>query len=396
MKKILVLNSGSSSIKFQLFSMPKQTIICSGLIERIGFNDSKFELKVDQEKFEYILPIKDHQQGLELLSERLLDKKFNIMTSANEIDVVGHRVVHGGSHFKKTRLITEKVKSKIKNLFDIAPLHNPSNLKGIEVAETIFPQAKQVAVFDTAFHQSIPEVAHKYAIPNKFFNEHGVRVYGFHGTSHKYVSERAIEFLGVKESKIISIHLGNGCSITAIKDGKSIDHSLGFGPVNGLIMGTRAGDIDASVIFYLKNKLKYSLDDINNILQKESGMLGLTGHSDLRDIEAKAAKGDKDCLLALHMNAYRIKKFIGSYIAALNGLDIIIFTAGIGENSEFMRKLVCDDLDVFGIELSDEKNALRSKEIREVSTSDSKVKILVIPTNEELEIAKQAFQLIED
>ena len=396
MKKILVLNSGSSSIKFQLFSMPKQTIICSGLIERIGFNDSKFELKVDQEKFEYILPIKDHQQGLELLSERLLDKKFNIMTSANEIDVVGHRVVHGGSHFKKTRLITEKVKSKIKSLFDIAPLHNPSNLKGIEVAETIFPQAKQVAVFDTAFHQSIPEVAHKYAIPNKFFNEHGVRVYGFHGTSHKYVSERAIEFLGVKESKIISIHLGNGCSITAIKDGKSIDHSLGFGPVNGLIMGTRAGDIDASVIFYLKNKLKYSLDDINNILQKESGMLGLTGHSDLRDIEAKAAKGDKDCLLALHMNAYRIKKFIGSYIAALNGLDIIIFTAGIGENSEFMRKLVCDDLDVFGIELSDEKNALRSKEIREVSTSDSKVKILVIPTNEELEIAKQAFQLIED
>ena len=396
MKKILVLNSGSSSIKFQLFSMPKQTIICSGLIERIGFNDSKFELKVDQEKFEYILPIKDHQQGLELLSERLLDRKFNIIASANEIDVVGHRVVHGGSHFKKTRLITEKVKSKIKNLFDIAPLHNPSNLKGIEVAETIFPQAKQVAVFDTAFHQSIPEVAHKYAIPNKFFNDHGVRVYGFHGTSHKYVSERAIEFLGVKESKIISIHLGNGCSITAIKDGKSIDHSLGFGPVNGLIMGTRAGDIDASVIFYLKNKLKYSLDDINNILQKESGMLGLTGHSDLRDIEAKAAKGDKDCLLALHMNAYRIKKFIGSYIAALNGLDIIIFTAGIGENSEFMRKLVCDDLDVFGIELSDEKNALRSKEIREVSTSDSKVKILVIPTNEELEIAKQAFQLIED
>ena len=396
MKKILVLNSGSSSIKFQLFSMPKQTIICSGLIERIGFNDSKFELKVDQEKFEYILPIKDHQQGLELLSERLLDRKFNIIASANEIDVVGHRVVHGGSHFKKTRLITEKVKSKIKNLFDIAPLHNPSNLKGIEVAETIFPQAKQVAVFDTAFHQSIPEVAHKYAIPNKFFNDHGVRVYGFHGTSHKYVSERAIEFLGVKESKIISIHLGNGCSITAIKDGKSIDHSLGFGPVNGLIMGTRAGDIDASVIFYLKNKLKYSLDDINNILQKESGMLGLTGHSDLRDIEAKAAKGDKDCLLALHMNAYRIKKFIGSYIAALNGLDIIIFTAGIGENSEFIRKLVCDDLDVFGIELSDEKNALRSKEIREVNTSDSKVKILVIPTNEELEIAKQAFQLIED
>lgn len=396
MKKILVLNSGSSSIKFQLFKMPEQRIICSGLIERIGFDDAKFELKVEQEKFEYILPIKDHQQGLELLSERLLDKKFSIIDSANEIDIVGHRVVHGGSHFKKTRLITQEVKNKIKSLFDIAPLHNPPNLKGIEVAESIFQKAKQVAVFDTAFHQSIPEVAYKYAIPKKFLTEHGVRLYGFHGTSHKYVSEKAIEFLGLMQSKIISIHLGNGCSITAIKDGKSIDHSLGFGPVNGLIMGTRAGDIDASVIFYLKNKLNYSLDEINNMLQKESGMLGLTGHSDLRDIEAKATKGDKDCLLALHMNTYRIKKFIGSYIAALNGLDAIIFTAGIGENSEFMRKLVCENLDTFGIELSNEKNALRSKDIREINTTSSKVKILVIPTNEELEIAKQAFELVED
>jgi acetate kinase len=396
MNKILVLNSGSSSIKFQLFKMPEQDIICSGLLERIGFDDAKFELRIKQEKFEYELLIKDHQQGLELLSKKLLDKQFGVIDSANEINIVGHRVVHGGSHFKKTRLITKEVKNKIKSLFDIAPLHNPPNLKGIEVSETIFPQAKQVAVFDTAFHQSIPEVAYKYAIPNKFLTEYGVRVYGFHGTSHKYVSEKAIEYLGVKESKIISIHLGNGCSITAIKDGKSIDHSLGFGPVNGLVMGTRAGDIDASVIFYLNSKLGYSLDKINNLLQKQSGMLGLTGHSDLRDIEAKATKGDKDCLLALHMNAYRIKKFIGSYIAALNGLDAIIFTAGIGENSEFMRRLVCDSLDTFGIELSDEKNALRSKDIREVNTNESKVKILVIPTNEELEIAKQAFELVKN
>ena len=396
MEKILVLNSGSSSIKFQLFKMPEQIIICSGLIERIGFDDAKFELKVNQEKFGYELPIKDHQQGLELLSKKLLDKKFNIIASANEINVVGHRVVHGGSHFKKTRLITQEVKEKIKSLFDIAPLHNPPNLKGIEVAETIFTQAKQIAVFDTAFHQSIPEVAYKYAIPNKFLTEHGVRVYGFHGTSHKYVSQKAIEFLGVKESKIISIHLGNGCSITAIKNGKSIDHSLGFGPANGLIMGTRSGDIDFSIIFYLHNKLGYSLDEINNLLQKQSGMLGLTGHSDLRDIEAKAMDGDKDCLLALHMNAYRIKKFIGSYIAVLNGLDAIIFTAGIGENSEFMRKLVCEDLDIFGVELSDKKNKQKSKGLREINTTESKVKILVIPTNEELEIAKEAFELVKN
>ena len=396
MKKILVLNSGSSSIKFQLFKMPEQTIICSGLIERIGFDDAKFELKVEQEKYEHIQVLRNHQEGLQLLSNKLLDSSLGILNSANEIDVVGHRVVHGGSHFKETTLITQEVKDKIRSLSDLAPLHNPPNLEGIEVAETIFKSAKQVAVFDTAFHQSIPKVAYKYAIPNEFLDDHGIRVYGFHGTSHKYVSEKTIDYLNLENSNIISIHLGNGCSITAIKNGKSIDHSLGFGPVNGLIMGTRAGDIDASVIFHLKNKLGYSLKEINNILQKESGMLGLTGHSDLRDIEDKATKGDKDCLLALHMNAYRIKKFIGSYIAALNGLDAIIFTAGIGENSEFMRRLVCDDLDVFGIELSDEKNALRSKDIREVNTNESKVKILVIPTNEELEIAKQVFELVKN
>ena len=376
--------------------MPEELIVCSGLIERIGFDDAKFELKINQEKFAYVLPIHTHQQGLELVSKKLLDPTLNIINTSKDIDIVGHRVVHGGSHFKKTRLVTQDVKDKITSLFDIAPLHNPHNLKGIEVAESIFPEAKQVAVFDTAFHQSIPEVAYKYAIPNKFLVDNGIRVYGFHGTSHKYVSEKAINFLNLKESKIISIHLGNGCSMTAIKNGQSIDHSLGFGPVNGLIMGTRAGDIDASVIFYLNNKLGYSINQISEILQKESGMLGLTGYSDLRDIEAKATLGDKECIVALHMSAYRIKKYIGSYIAALNGLDAIIFTAGIGENSDFMRKLVCEDLDAFGISLSNEKNSLRSNAIREINADASNVKILVVPTNEELEIAKQAFELIKN
>ncbi|MEY4084973.1 MAG: hypothetical protein RL074_760 [Bacteroidota bacterium] len=276
----------------------------------------------------------------------------------------------------------------------MAPLHNPANLEGITVAETIFSSAKQVAVFDTAFHQTIPVVAHKYAIPNSFLKDHKIRVYGFHGTSHKYVSEKAIDYLQQHKcaaSKIITIHLGNGCSMTAIQDGKSIDHTLGFGPMNGLIMGTRSGDIDQSVIFYLVNTLGFTLDKVNTLLQKESGMFGLTGFSDLRDIEANAEKGDENCQLALAMNAYRIKKYIGSYAAVLNGLDAIVFTAGIGENSSLMRKLVCTDMDYFGLTLDTQKNEIRSKEIREINLANAKTKILVILTNEELEIANQVY-----
>ncbi len=278
----------------------------------------------------------------------------------------------------------------------MAPLHNPANLEGIEVAEEIFPNAKQVAVFDTAFHQSIPEVAYKYAIPNEFLSKKHIRLYGFHGTSHKYVSEKAIAFLGKKESKIITIHLGNGCSITAVKNGESIDHSLGFSPVSGLIMGTRSGDIDPAIIFYLADKYGYTLSEINTFLQKKSGMLGLTGYSDLRDIESEAEKGNKECQLALQMNAYRVKKYIGSYAAVLNGLDAIVFTAGIGENSNYMRQLICEDLEFFGIELDTAKNDVRSKEMRAINKDGAKAKILVIPTNEELEIAKQAVELIKN
>src|SRR5690606_17723999 len=313
-----------------------------------------------------------------------------------DIDAVGHRVVHGGSFFNDITLITKDVKEKIKSLSSLAPLHNPPNLEGIDVAEDIFPKAKQVAVFDTAFLQSIPEVAYKYAIPNEFLTEHQIRLYGFHGTSHKYVSEKAIEFLNKKNSKIITIHLGNGCSMTAIKDGKSVDHSMGFFPLDGLIMGTRSGDIDPSIIFYLKNKLKYHLKDINVLLNKKSGMLGLTGYSDLRDIEAMASKGNEECSLALHMNAYRIKKYIGSYTAVLNGLDAIVFTGGIGENSKLMRQLVCEDLDFLGIVLDTDKNQQATKGIQSIQAENSRAAILVVPTNEELEIAKQTMILVKN
>ncbi|MFV5700020.1 acetate/propionate family kinase [Flavobacterium sp. ZT3R17] len=396
--KIVIINSGSSSIKYQLINMPANEVICSGMIDRIGLETSNLSYVTNNTKLEETLPIANHKIGLEKIAKLLMNETVGVIKSTDEIEAVGHRVVHGGSAFSNTVVITSEVKDKIRQLFDLAPLHNPANLEGINVAEEIFNSAKQVAVFDTAFHQTIPVVAHKYALPNYLLTENKIRVYGFHGTSHKYVSENAIHYLKQnsinKGSKIITIHLGNGCSMTAIKDGKSIDHTLGFGPMNGLIMGTRSGDVDQSVIFYLVNSLGYSLEAVNTMLQKQSGMLGLTGYSDLRDIEANAENGNIDCQLALAMNAYRIKKYIGSYTAVLNGLDAIVFTAGIGENSSYIRKLVCTDMDYFGIELDDSKNEIRSKEIREISTPDSKTKILVIPTNEEIEIANQVFELL--
>ena len=378
--------------------MPANEVICSGMIDRIGLETSNLSYVTNNTKLEETLPIANHKIGLEKIARLLMDDKVGVIKSTDEIEAVGHRVVHGGSNFSNTVIITSEVKDKIKQLFDLAPLHNPANLEGINVASAIFNSAKQVAVFDTAFHQTIPVVAHKYALPNYLLTENKIRVYGFHGTSHKYVSENAIYYLKANSintgSKIITIHLGNGCSMTAIKDGKSIDHTLGFGPMNGLIMGTRSGDVDQSVIFYLVNSLGYSLEAVNTMLQKQSGMLGLTGYSDLRDIEANAANGNADCQLALDMNAYRIKKYIGSYTTVLNGLDAIVFTAGIGENSSYIRKLVCTDMDYFGIELDESKNEIRSKEIREINTPNSKTKILVIPTNEEIEIANQVFELL--
>jgi acetate kinase len=396
--KVVIINSGSSSIKYQLIDMPENAVICSGMIDRIGLETSNLSYVTDSIKVQETLPIANHKIGLEKIAQLLMDDKVGVIKSTSEIQAVGHRVVHGGSSFTKTVVITEEVKEKIRQLFDLAPLHNPANLEGINVAEEIFNTAQQVAVFDTAFHQTIPVVAHKYALPNYLLTENKIRLYGFHGTSHKYVSENAIHYLTqnsvTKGSNIITIHLGNGCSMTAVKDGKSIDHTLGFGPMNGLIMGTRSGDVDQSVIFYLVNSLGYSLDDVNTMLQKQSGMLGLTGFSDLRDIEANAENGNVECQLALDMNAYRIKKYIGAYTAVLNGLDAIVFTAGIGENSSYIRKLVCTDMDYFGLELDQAKNEVRSKEIREINTPNSRTKILVIPTNEEIEIANQVYELL--
>ncbi len=393
--QILVINSGSSSIKFQLIKMPSATIICTGLVERIGLNNAKLKYEVGENTHEQIGDIPNHKVGLQMVAKYLLDDDIGVIKSPLEIEAVGHRVVHGGNKFSETTEITASVKENIKELFSLAPLHNPANLEGILVAEEIFPKAKQIAVFDTAFHQTIPAEAYKYAISSEFLEQHNIRMYGFHGTSHKYVSEKAQEYLGKQHSgKLISLHLGNGCSATAIKEGKSVDHSLGFAPMNGLVMGTRSGDIDPSVVFYLIKNLGYSVDEANELLNKKSGMLGLTGFSDNRDIASAAASGDLKSQEALLMNTYRIKKFIGAYISVLNGIDALIFTAGIGENASNIRKMACEDLNFFGIEIDDEKNEQRMEGIREIQSKNSKVKILIIPTNEELEIAKQTYSLL--
>ncbi len=394
--KILVINSGSSSLKFQLFVMPAAEVLASGLVERIGIAGSEIHYKTKTDETTEKEAIKNHGEALRKVTDLLLNAEHGVLKNVDEVTAIGHRVVHGGSKFTEPTRITEKVKQGIKELGFLAPLHNPANLMGIEVAEDIFPKAIQIAVFDTAFFQSIPQKAYQYAIPEEFLEKENIRQYGFHGTSHHYVSKKAIDYLkekNQKHSKIISIHLGNGCSMTAIKDGKAIDHSMGFGPANGLVMGTRAGDIDQSVIFYLIETLGYSAQEVNNLLNKKSGMLGLTGYSDLRDIEAKAEAGDASCKMALEINTYRIKKYMGAYAAALNGIDALIFTAGIGENSSAIRRMACADMDFFGIELDEAKNSLREAKIRQISPENGKVKILIVPTNEELEIAQQTFEI---
>lgn len=396
---IFVVNSGSSSIKYELIEMPSEKVVCSGIVERVGKDDADIIHKTFKNGKEQVKKLKmkiaDHAEGLKEVAALLTDKEIGVIKHASEIDVVGHRVVHGGETFTATTVITQEVKDKITKLFPLAPLHNPHNYLGIEVTEKLFSNAKQVAVFDTAFHQTIPAEAFRYAIPPKFYTDNKIRVYGFHGTSHKYVSGKAIDYLKKTNTKIITIHLGNGCSMTAVKDGQSIDTSMGFGPMNGLIMGTRAGDIDQSVIFYLVDQLGYDADKVKHMLNYEAGMNGLTGHNDMRDIMAKIEIGDKDALLAYQMYAYRIRKYIGAYAAALNGLDAIVFTGGIGENDRMMRKLCASNLEYMGIQFDEEKNNSSSKEIREINTNNSRVKIIVIPTNEELEIAMQCFQLLD-
>jgi acetate kinase len=395
---IFIINSGSSSIKYQLFKMPVEQPVCSGLIERIGLENSLIKhrsfLNGEEKTVERTLELADHEAGLQEVLDLLTDPEIGVITNPEEIDAVGHRVVHGGEAFAATTIITGEVKDKIKQLFPLAPLHNPANYMGIDVAERIFTAARQIAVFDTAFHQTMPERAFRYAMPKSFYTEQKIRAYGFHGTSHKYVSQQAMEYLKNPAAKLITIHLGNGCSLTAVKDGQSIDTSMGFGPLSGLVMGTRSGDIDPSIIFHLISQLGYDPDQVSTLLNKRSGMLGMTGFSDMRDIEEAIKEGNEDAELASELYAYRIQKYIGAYAAALNGLDAIVFTAGVGENDIRMRERICENLEFLGIEADIEKNKIRSGTLREINKSDSRVKILVIPTNEELEIAKQCFGLL--
>jgi len=379
--------------------MPNTKPICTGLVERIGLENSIITHKLlngDEEKIiRKTMDLVDHEAGLQQVAELLTDKEVGVIHDPREIEAVGHRVVHGGESFASTVMITKEVKAEIKKLFSLAPLHNPANYLGIEVAEKIFTLAKQIAVFDTAFHQTMPPVAYRYAIPQSFYSERGIRAYGFHGTSHKYVTAKTLQYLKNDKAKIITIHLGNGCSMTAVNAGVSIDTTMGFGPLNGLIMGTRSGDIDPSIIFHLVNQLGYSLDQVNNLLNKQSGMMGLTGFSDMRDILKGIAAGNEQAELAYDMYAYRIKKYIGSYAAVLNGLDAIVFTAGVGENDSAIRQMICAEMDFLGIKLDEEKNKVRSASLREINIDDSPVKILVVPTNEELEIVEQCFELIQ-
>ncbi|MGY5351155.1 acetate/propionate family kinase [Wenyingzhuangia sp. IMCC45533] len=392
---ILVINSGSSSLKYQVIDMPSETVICDGLIERIGQENSNFVYNpANGKEVSVVAEIANHKEGLSTLVKHLLDANIGVLKSTKDLKAIGHRVVHGGNTFSKTQIVTPEVKSEIKGLFSLAPLHNPANLLGIEVCEELFPQATQIAVFDTAFHQTIPSKAYKYALPKELTEEKKIRVYGFHGTSHKYVSEKANEFLGTAQTKLVTLHIGNGASVSAIQNGICVDHSMGFSPTTGLAMGTRTGDIDPSVILHLIKNVGYSAEQVSDILNKKSGMLGMTGYSDFRDLVGQSNAGNKVCKEALDLYAYRVKKYIGAYTAAMNGLTAIVFTAGAGENSVDLRTLICENLEYLGIELDVELNNQRPKETTLISSKNSKVKVLVIPTNEELEIAKQAYKLI--
>ncbi|HEX2847642.1 MAG TPA: acetate kinase [Chitinophagaceae bacterium] len=390
--KILVINAGSSSVKFRLYRMPEETQLCSGVAERIGDERSyiHFTIGDDPEVNELNVPVADHAEAVRQVVLLLCNSGHGIIRDPLEIKIIGHRVVHGGEYFSTAVEITKETKEKIRQLFSFAPLHNPVNLRCIEVTEAFFPSAKQVAVFDTAFHHQLPQVAALYALPLTYYKNDKIRVYGFHGISHKYVTRKASEYLNKPDAKLISIHLGNGCSIAAVQEGRSMDISMGFSPLSGLVMGSRVGDIDASVVLHLQTQCGLNADYVNTLLNKQSGLLGLTGHGDMREVHKAAANGDKDARFACELYAYRIKKYIGAYAAVLNGLDALIFTAGVGENDGQIREMVCSGMEFLAIDLDKKKNKMNATEI---NTKNAKVKILVIPTNEELEIARQSIPL---
>jgi len=390
---IFVVNSGSSSIKYQLFRWPSEQPVCSGLAERIGQENATITHKTflggQERTTRQTLALADHEAGLREVVALLTHSPGGVLHNPAEIDVVGHRVVHGGERFAATTEVNEAVKAAIRELFALAPLHNPANYLGIEVAERLFPQARQVAVFDTAFHQTMPEYAFRYALPERLYAEHGLRVYGFHGTSHQYVAAQAAAHLGNPAPRLITVHLGNGCSMAAVREGRSVDTSMGFSPLAGLVMGTRSGDLDPAVVLYLQSQLGYTAAEVSALLNQQSGMLGLTGFSDMRDIGRALSQGDPTAERAYDLYAYRIRKYIGAYTAVLNGLDALVFTAGVGENDALVRRRACQDLDYLGIELDEARNQARTAGLRDISRPGSRVRILVIPTNEEVEIARQ-------
>ena len=396
MKKILVLNCGSSSIKYALYDMTDQSVITSGGIEKIGLPDSFITVTLNGEKHKMQKPIAEHTAGVQWIFDVLTKGEYAVLKHLDELDAVGHRMVHGGEKFNKSVLLTPEVMEAFAACNDLAPLHNPANIKGVNAVTALLPNIPQVGVFDTAFHQTMPDYAYMYALPYELYQKYGVRRYGFHGTSHRYVSQRVCEFLGVKPEgkKIITCHIGNGASIAAVKDGKCVDTSMGLTPLEGLIMGTRSGDIDAGAVTFLMDKLGLDTKGISNLLNKQSGLFGVSeGSSDFRDILAGIEAGNDKARLAKEMYCYRIKKYIGEYAAAMGGVDIILFTGGAGENQWEVREGATQGLEFMGIKLDEQKNkACRAKEAV-LSTDDSKVIICCIPTDEELMIALDTLEL---
>ena len=396
--KILVINCGSSSLKYQLIDMETEDVMAKGLVERIGIEGSRIKHEtIGKEKKTIETPMQDHKRALELVMESLTNEEYGAIKSLDEIDAVGHRVVHGGEDFAKSVIIDDKVLKGIEDNVEIAPLHNPPNIMGIKACQRLLPDIKQVAVFDTAFHQTMPEESYIYALPYEYYEKYKIRRFGFHGTSHKYITNRAAEMLGkdVNEVNLITCHLGNGSSICAVKNGKSIDTSMGFTPLEGLAMGTRCGDLDPAILPFLMEKENLSTDEINTLINKKSGVLGISGvSSDFRDIEAARDEGNKRAKLALDIFEKRVRGYIGSYMTELDHVDAIVFTAGVGENSIEMRESIVNGLKSLGIKIDTERNNVRGED-KLISADDSSIKIFVIPTNEELMIARDTKALVE-
>ena len=396
--KILVLNCGSSSIKYALYDMDNKSVMTSGGAERVGLDGAFVKVKLaNGEKKQIMHDIPEHTEGVKFIFSLLTDPEIGVIKDLKEIDAVGHRMVHGGEKFNKSVLLTDEVLKAFEDCTDLAPLHNPANLKGVRAVQELMPGLPQVGVFDTAFHQTMPKEAYMYAIPYELYEKYGVRRYGFHGTSHRYVSQRVCEYLGVKAEgkKIITCHIGNGGSIAAVKDGKCVDTSMGLTPLEGLMMGTRSGDIDGGAVTFIEKKLGLDADGMSNLLNKKSGLLGVSGiSSDMREIFSANESGNERAKLAFDMYCYRIRKYVGSYAAAMNGCDIIVFTAGVGENQADMRERVCNGLSFMGVEIDAEKNMGIHGEEAVISTPESKVTVVVIPTDEELMIASDTMALV--